>query len=309
MAKRKPKNPADYIEPLHMNGMRGRMLRMPPTGRKNREILMVYGHHASLERIFGLAEDLNKYGGVTAPDLPGFGGMQSFYRIGEKPSLDNLADYLAAFIKLRYKRRRITIMGMSLGFVIVTQMLQKYPELAAKVDLLVSTVGFVHHDDFKFKRRTFLLYRYGSVVFSSRLPAWIARTFILRGPFIRAAYMSVADNHSKLRDADVAERRKRVDFEITLWKSNDIRTYMETTTIMMTLDLCHKRVELPVYHIEVADDRYFDNRLVEQHMRVIYRDFFPIASNMPGHAPTVVATAREAAPFIPAKIRRLLAQA
>src|SRR5689334_10233567 len=111
MAKQKAKNLADYVVPLNMNGLRGRMLRLPPPARKKREILLIYGHHASIERMFGLAENLNRYGGVTLPDLPGFGGMQSFYRLNEKPTLDNLADYLASFVKLRYKRQKVSILA------------------------------------------------------------------------------------------------------------------------------------------------------------------------------------------------------
>src|ERR1700734_583988 len=106
MVRSNEKHMEDYIVPLNMNGLQGRMLRLPAPLNKKREILFVYDRHSSLERWWPLARELNRYGGVTMPDLPGFGGMHSLYRIGEKPSLDALADYLAAFMKLRYKRRR-----------------------------------------------------------------------------------------------------------------------------------------------------------------------------------------------------------
>src|ERR1041385_6148442 len=105
--------PADHILPLYMNGLAGRMLRLPPPKSKKREILLIAGQHTSLERIFGMAEYLNRFGGVTSPDLPGFGGMESFYKIGEKPTIDKMADYLASFIKLRYKNRRFTVIAVS----------------------------------------------------------------------------------------------------------------------------------------------------------------------------------------------------
>jgi pimeloyl-ACP methyl ester carboxylesterase len=108
-----------HIAPLHVNGLNGRLLRLPAPKNKNREILLLYGHHSSLERMSGFAEVMNRYGAVTMPDLPGFGGMDSFYKIGEKPTLDNYADYLASIIKLRYKRRRVTIVGMSFAFPII----------------------------------------------------------------------------------------------------------------------------------------------------------------------------------------------
>lgn len=308
MNKRKPKVPADYIEPLYINGLRGRMLHMPAPKNRNREILFVYGHHASLERYFGFAEALNAYGPVTMPDLPGFGGMESFYKIGMTPTLDNLADYLATFIKLRYKRRRITIIGMSFGFIVATKMLQKYPDLVRKVDLVISVVGFCHKDDFHLKRRYFYTFRYGTVIFSRAIMAWMVQYIFLRPTLIRFAYHLVEDKNEKLREANREERERRIDFEIGLWRSNDVRTYMKTATEMFTLDLCNKQVALSVYHVAVDMDRYFDNGIVEQHMKVIYQDCTLIKAKMNGHSHTVIATAKEVAPFFPRQIRSVLSK-
>ena len=308
MATKTTKNIDEYLHSLNINGLRGRMLRLPAPKGKDKELLVVYGHHASIERLYGLAQELNRYGAVTMPDLPGFGGMDSFYRIGKKPSLDNLADYLATFIKLRYKNKRITVMGMSLGFLIVTRMLQRYPDLAKKVDLLVSTVGFVHHDEFRFKRRNYLIFRYTSSFFSNWLPALFLKYVVLRPGIIRHTYNRVADTHSKLKDANEAEKKLRIDFEIVLWQSNDIRTYMDTSVTMLTADLCNMQVDLPVCHIAVKDDRYFNNDIVAQHLKIIYSKVTIMESVVSAHAPTVIATAKDIAPFMPQKLRRLLAK-
>jgi pimeloyl-ACP methyl ester carboxylesterase len=296
------------IVPLNINNLHGRMLREPSKSKKNREILLVYGHHASIERMIGFVEELTKYGNVTLPDLPGFGGMESFYKLNEKPTLDNLADYLAAFIKLRYKRRRITILGMSLGFLIVTRMLQKYPDIAKRVDILVSVVGFAHREDFILPKRIRWPLRITASVFSNKYPALFMKTFILRGPIIRACYSLVASNHSKLKDADVEEQNNRINFEIGLWQINDIRTYMDTTITMLRADTCDVQVAIPVHHVAVDVDRYFDNHRVEQHLGVIYSHVYVINAKQKTHAPTVVATAKEAAPFIPPALRKLLSK-
>ncbi len=309
MAKKANTPLEDYIVPLNVNGLKGRMLKLPAYNKKKREILLVYGHHASIERMQGLAEELNRYGTVTLPDLPGFGGMESFYKIKEKPTLDNLADYLAALIKMQYKRRRITIIGMSFGFLVVTRMLQKYPEIAKKVDILGSIVGFAHKDDFILPRRIRWPLRVGASIFSNRFPAWFMQTFILRATVIRACYSLVADNHSKLKDADKSVQNERINFEIVLWQCNDIRTYMDTTITMLTANMLTQQVDLPVYHVAVDIDRYFDNHRVEQHLGVIYNPVKVVRASMPSHAPTVIATAKAAAPFIPQALRRLLAQA
>ena len=275
---------------------------------KKRQILLVYGHHCSLERMFGLAEFMNKYGAVTMPDLPGFGGMDTFYSKGEKPTLDNMADYLAAFIKLRYKRRKVTIAGMSFGFAVVTRMLQRHPDIANKVETLVSVVGFAHHEDFKFKKRNYWLFRITAGIFARKWPARFVRHVLLTGPMIRLAYKLVENKHSKLRDADKIETKRRIDFEITLWQCNDVQTYMYTGKEMLTIDLCNVRIPLKVLHVAVENDRYFDNTIVEQHFNVIFDDVVMIPTVMPAHAPSVVANAGEAAAFIPTKIRRILAR-
>src|SRR5690606_17925654 len=112
-----------------------------------------YGRHSSIERVYGLAQALNNYGAVTVPDLPGFGGMDSFYKINEKPDIDTMADYLASVIKLRYARRRVILAGVSYGFAVITRMLQRYPDIAKKSDMLVGWAGFAHHEDFRFSKR------------------------------------------------------------------------------------------------------------------------------------------------------------
>jgi pimeloyl-ACP methyl ester carboxylesterase len=298
----------NFVQPLNLGGMSGRMLHMPAPKGKSRHIVLVYGHHASLERMFGLAEELNQYGSVTMPDLPGFGGMDSFYKINKKPTLDNLANYLAEFIEKNVKRQKLTVMGMSFGFLIVTRMLQLHPELTSRIDFVVSIVGFANKKDFKFKRQNYLLLSTMARVFSRRLPAWMMQSIILRDPFIRTTYTLVAGKHSKLKDAGDDERRKRIDFEIGLWQTNDVRTRMETATTMFSVDLASESIDLPVYHVAVLNDRYFDNDTVAKHLRLIYKKVYVSSTKVSGHVPTVIADAKTMAAFLPARIRKLLDQ-
>src|SRR3990167_5892742 len=114
-----PKRAADSPLPLYMSGLSGRMIRLPAPPRHKRHILLISGQHTSLERIAGMAEYLNRFGAVTSPDLPGFGGMDSLYKIGQKPDLDTMAAYLAAFIKFNYKRKKFTVIAASYGFAVV----------------------------------------------------------------------------------------------------------------------------------------------------------------------------------------------
>jgi pimeloyl-ACP methyl ester carboxylesterase len=299
---------SDFIVPLNMDGLSGRMLHVPAPKGKSREILFIYGHHSSLERWWGVIQDLNQYGAVTVPDLPGFGGMESMYQHGEEPTIDNLADYLAAFVKLRYRRKRITIAGLSFGFVVVTRMLQRYPELVKKVDLLVSVVGFAHKDDFVFTRQRYLAYRTAAQFFSHKIPAMFFRGVFLHPWILKSVYGHTRNAKQKFDNTERQERRKLMNFEVHLWHCNDVRTYMKTSVEFLNLDNCQKQVNLPVWHISVEADRYFNNRYVEQHMRVIFTDFHEAKSKLDTHAPSVIADAKASAPLIPPKIRKLLKQ-
>ncbi|HSX17734.1 MAG TPA: alpha/beta hydrolase [Patescibacteria group bacterium] len=312
MGKQKDPDATDYIVPLNMNGLQGRMLRMPatkPTKPANRELLVIYGHHAKLERWWGLIQNFSAYGNVTMPDLPGFGGMDSFYKIGQKPTLDNLADYLASFIKLRYKRRRLTIVGISFGFVVATRMLQRYPELAKKVDVIISCVGFAHHDDFTFSKIRMFMYR--RVVRLISLPGvtGIFRVLCLNPFVLRYAYTHTHNAKHKFEAAaaDGLDTFNAVlEAEIDLWRINELKTHMFTTNEFLHLDNCKQQINVPVWHVATKGDYYFNNEVVEQHLRIIFSDYSSAELDLRTHAPSVVATRKEAAMFIPPKLRSAL---
>ncbi len=297
---------AKFVTPLNMNGLRGRMLHLPPPKGSSKQILLVYGHHASLERFSPIAFDLNKYGAVTMPDLPGFGGMDSFYTIGKKPTLDNMADYLSSFIKLRYKDKPITIVGYSFGFVIVTRMLQRHPSLIKQVRLLVSASGFAHHDDFKFTKTRRQTYLIGARFFSHKLSAFYFKYICLQPFILQFVYPKTKNAKDKFTGLNASERQAVMNFEIKLWHQNNLRTHMSTLVSMLTLDNCKRRVALPVWHVGVKDDLFFDNDMIEQHMKVVFSDFQFLTSSLKNHGPSLLLNNKTARGLIPLKLRRLL---
>ncbi len=308
MAKKPLANPADYIVPLNMNGLEGRMMRVPASGRRDREILLIYGHHAMLERLWGLVENLNEYGAVTMPDLPGFGGMDSFYEIRKKPTIDQYADYLAAFIKLRFRRKHITIVGISYGFVIVTRMLQKYPELVKKVDLLISVAGFAHKDDFVFSvpRRKF--YQYGTRLFTTPPLPFLIRYIGLNSFVIKNVSRQLPNTKKRFVGASSELMDIYLDFDVKLWQINDVRTDWLTRSEFLNLDNCTEQIDLPVYHVYSKTDHYFNNEIVKQHMLVVFRQYKSYAMNSKAHMPSIIADKKETAVLIPPALRRILAQ-
>ncbi len=325
------RNPADYIVPLSIGGLEGRMLHIPASppapdkaaagapenvaddaakeprtnSKTDQETLFVYGHHSTLERWWGLMEVFSEFGAVTMPDLPGFGGMDSFYKVGQKPSIDAMADYLAAFIKWRYKRRKVAIVGMSFGFVVVTRMLQRYPELIKKITILVSLAGFAHYDDFIIPKRQYNLYLTAAKIFQHRIPAFLFKNVGLNPLILRFVYGH--SNNAKFKDTAPERFKEQVDVEVHLWRVNDVRTAMYTSAEFFRLDNCKQQIDMPVYHIGVVGDHYFDNNMVEQHYRIIFNDFQLLdILDLANHAPSVVATADEASAFVPEKLRQLL---
>lgn len=296
-----------FIVPLNINGLEGRMLHLPVKKRcPEREILIIYGHHSTLERWWGFAQCFNQYGAVTMPDLPGFGGMESLYKIDKKPDLDAMADYMASFVKWRYRHKRFTIIGLSFGFLVATRMLQRYPELAKKVDVLVSAVGFSHYDDFVFTTTRRRLYIAGSKLITHRPMPFIFRYTALDPWVLRKAYAKTFNAKKKFAGADAERSKRMMDMELILWHANDVRTHFCTTVEMLTVDNCAKRVNLPVWHVGAGVDQYFDQHMVEQHMRVIFTDFHESRTKTDRHAPSVIADKAEASEFVPRSLVREL---
>jgi len=305
----KSKNSADYIVPLSINKLEGRMLRVPASNqKKNKEILLVYGHHAMLERWWGLVENLEQYGNVTMPDLPGFGGMDSFNKVGIYPNVDAFADYLAAFVKLRYKRKRITIVAISFGFVIATRMLQKYPELAKKVDLLVSLVGFIHHDDFVYSPNTQKAYKYITRTFATRPVALLIRYGALNKFMLKSLYSRAPNSKRRMIEVTPEEFDITMDFEVRLWQANDVRTHWLTTSEFFKLDNCAKKIDLPVVHVISEEEHYFNNKVVEQHMKIVFDNYRQFTAKSKAHTPSVLADKEAMSVMLPPGLRRILSK-
>ncbi len=299
------KIPKGLVHPLSINGLNGRFLRIPNKDKK-RNILVVYGHHSSIERMFGIVENIADYGTVTMPDLPGFGGMDSFYSLGQKPTLDDYADYLATFIKLKFRSGDISIMGMSFGFVVVLRMLQKYPDIARRVNFLVSMVGFSDKSDFKLSAKNQFLLRAMARTFRLGLPAFLFRYIGLNKFIINFAYRINAKNHPKMKDADRNELKRRIKFEIYLWQINDVRSYMTTLLMMFTLIQNPTKLPLILHTVSVKNDQYFNEKQVIENFNNIFSKVINTKINLKNHAPTVIDNKEDSKVFIPASIRKAL---
>ena len=197
---------------------------------------------------------------------------------------------------------------MSCGFVVATRMLQKYPNLVPKVDLLVSVVGFCHKDDFMFTRPRYYAYLWLSGFFKQKLPALFFKNVVLHPSVIRAFYAGTHNAKQKFKGLTPIDSKEALDFEVYLWRCNDVRTYMATTIHMLKLDNCTAQINMPVHHISVGIDQYFYSDIVEQHMRIVFSDFTKHAALSDRHAPSIIANKEAASKLMPQSIRVLLAK-
>lgn len=300
-----------YIHDFEMSGLKGRYVKAPASNpaAKNVNILVIHGHHSSHERLQGVIELLTEYGNVCVPDMPGFGGMSSLFSVGEKPSVDRLADYMAAFVKLHYgKRKKFVVVGYSMGFLVATKLLQKYPQLHPQVLDIISVAGLVHYDDISFSKNRKLFYHISANIVGTPLAAYLTKAIFLRKWFLGTIYTRLHNAKDKFGNLDKQSVKKMVDFEVGLWRANDVRTWCYTTKEMLTADLLTGQKQLPfnLISVTVKNDRYFDTATTEQHLNIAYQKVVSITADLEQHGGSRIETAAEAAGFLPAKVRKHL---
>lgn len=300
-----PSIPAEFVHPLKVGKLGGRLVELPSKKSGGLPFLLVYGHHSSLERMYSIAQAFSEFGPVIMPDLPGFGGMMSLPKVGEEPSLDNLADYLADFIRQHFGGKPFRAVGMSLGFVLLVRMLQRHPDLQPQVKLLVSAAGFTHGNDFALTPSRRRLFARTAKTLAHRAVAKAFAGTLLRKPVIATTYHLRARSHSKMKGFSYQQRKALIDFEVVLWQSNEAETYFSTLYQMLTLDLTKQKIALPVHHIAVSNDQYLNNGSVERHFAEIFTGVHIHEAIMPSHMPTVIEEIKEAGKLIPASLAKV----
>jgi hypothetical protein len=147
------------------------------------------------------------------------------------------------------------------------------------------------------------------MLFALPVASSVFRHVCLNTFVLKTVYRHTHNAKDKFKGVVEEELKQIMEIEVRLWHDNDVRTYMQTAKEFLTLDNCDRKIDMPVYHIAMEADRYFDNNLVEQHMRIIFTDFRLIATLSAGnHAPSVIPDAKAAAPYVPTALRRLLAK-
>lgn len=288
-----------------MNKLNGRMLKYPSKKKQQLEILFIYGHHSSIERWRGLIQVFHDYGTVTVPDLPGFGGMESFYKINKLPTIDNYASYLASFIKMQYKRRKIVIVGVDFGFVIITRMLQNYPELRKNARLLISIKGFADHEDLALSKLRYVQQYYVSQFLSHQIPSMVFRRLVFDPRLLRLRYNKTSQIKQITSKGELERYKALIRSEINLWQINDFRTYMYSVNELLIFSNCDAQVNVPLWQIVSKEDTMLDNRRAEQHLKVIFNDYQRFRANK-NLLPVILSEKKMANSWFPSGLKKAL---
>ena len=289
------------IKPIKIQGMNGRVLTVEAKDKKfnKHNILLIYGHHASLERYLTVAEALSDFGSVTVVDLPGFGGMDSFRKVGKKPNIDNFAEYMAGFLSDQNDSEKVTVVGVSYGLAIASRMLQLHPELVDRVDAVVSIAGFTHHRDFKLPKSLLWFYWFATGVLRNYPVNLVLRTLITNDVSISLAYGRYGSGKSKFAGKSKAERKQTTREEILLWQINDFWTYAWVGFDTVTLNLLTAEINVPLLHVLVSGDQYFDSNRIKSDMKTLYPRAKFFHAETENHAPTSFENADEIKQLIP----------
>ena len=297
----------DNIETIEYKTLLGRQVKISNKNTQSK-IVFIYGHHASLERVAGILLALSDFGDVYCPDLPGFGGMDNLYKINQTPTIDNLAEYLADYLKKNFKNQKIVLVGLSLGFVIITRMLQNCPELTKKVTLLVSLVGFSSYLDFNFSKFRRTSYYLGAVVLDNRFFSILFDKIILSKWTLKLFYAHTYNARTKFLDMDQTEYNQKIDFEINLWKINHVRTWLHTARELLALDNTFKRINHKLIYVGSKHDNYFNQDNVLANLNQIFSSVDNYLIDLANHSPSILASKKEAATLIPDQLVKLLSE-
>jgi hypothetical protein len=191
---------------------------------------------------------------------------------------------------------------------VITRMLQRYPQLAKKVDLLVSEVGFMHKDDLSFSPTLQKFCKLGARIFATRPIALFIRYGMLNKFMLTHLYAKLPSSKRRMIEVTPEEFSRSMEFEVELWQANDVRTHWLTTSEFLGLDNCRQHVSLPVVHISSSYDYYINNLLVEEHMRQVFSDYIHFQSKSKAHVPSVIADKAAMGVLVPPDLKRLLRQ-
>jgi pimeloyl-ACP methyl ester carboxylesterase len=208
---------------------------------------------------------LRYFGNVTSIGLPGYGGMDSFRNILKKPSLNNYADYLSSILKLRYKNKKFIIVGQGFGFIIATRTLQKYPNIARNVKLVISIDGSARHNDIKYEKLKFNKLSYiGLSVIGAKL--------LKSSGFSKSIQNVNLFSYSSLTDSLSDFHANDAKFVNQIRSKNDLYTHINILLLIRSFDNSKITLNIPLWNIILKDSSIIKDT-TENHLKSVYNRY------------------------------------
>jgi pimeloyl-ACP methyl ester carboxylesterase len=245
--------------------------------------------------MYSTAKFLSDYGEVYLPDLPGIGGMNSFYTIKMTPTLDNYAHYLYSFLKLKKLDKNIEIVAMSFGFMVVSRMLQLYPDSQKWFNHVISYVGFGRSSDFKNFKLKKRYYTPVNKIFSTKIGSIFIKIFIFNPFSLKIMFRIFRQFNPKYQHGMKKDLKASTDMELDLWTKNDARTRFFVYNILFNFDLTKSvtKIGVRLHNMTTPHDQYFDSERVKVSLSKIYRDVTSSTAKLEMHAPSIIGTKQE----------------
>ena len=290
------------IKPYTFQGLQGRYAHWPAASAKaKRTFVLVYGQHATIERLIPIIEALTDYGDVYLPDNPGFGGMESAFEIKRYPDLEFYGQHLKHFIDNYVPAdRQLTLFGISYGFQALTQMLHDYPELNPRVEQLISFVGFPSYKDFHMPKHMSIPLKY---ILAGTGRTRLGAAFydhVMSERLICFVYAATKPIQAKFKTLSGEEAKRYAREQAWLWLINDNRTHAATGwDFFCHNDLTDYRLDVDAIHIGVPADHLLDNSRVENELSHMFSKMTALRLNLDNHAPLDIDSADKVRELLP----------
>ncbi len=299
------------LRPYEFLGLKGRYGHWAANNTDaKRTFVLILGQHATIERGRPIVEALQEFGDVYIADNPGFGGMESSYKVGRYPDLTFFGEHVRHFIEnYTDQNRKLTIFGISFGFQVAVEALHHYPELSERVEDVVSFVGFVSHHDFHitFSYSAGLIY-----ILANIGRTWLGSEFlkfVMKERLIVGVYQLTKPIQVKFKHLKSEEAKRYAKEQAYLWVVNDIRTHGATAwDLARRSDQSAYRLDTPLLHIGVPNDHMFDNKLVVSQLQEMFPVTVSVDLQLENHAPLDVDTADSILGLLPEEAKAMFAK-
>ena len=185
-------------------------------------------------------------------------------------------------------------------------MLQKYPEIAKKVDVVFNVSSFAHHDDLKVTGFKKFRLRFYTKFFTYNLPSTIYRGILLRPHLYNRLSKRMRDIQQK-SNYDPKEFKTKYNLDLKIRKKMSVKTQMFTLNELLHLDNCQHVIDLPLWCVNGLHEGHLFLDNVDQHLKIIYKSVHKVKLKKHPVDLFMSYSSEEIDQMMPARLKKVLA--